>query len=415
MILPDRRACAALLVAALLVAACSPAPTPSPSPTAEATPEASVGPSLTPAEAYRLVNEQVREIRGLEERKPIDPQLVTRAELGEVIRSTFDKDYPPDKRSADERLYHALGLLAPDVSLDEVYLDLLETQVAGLYDPISEGLYVRTEEGGVGPLERVFYAHEYDHALQDQHFDLEALLDTSVPNGDRKLAAQAVVEGDAYVLMTYWLREHLTGPELGEVIAASADPEAIAALERIPLIVRAQVLFAATQGTQFIVTQQVAGGWAAIDAMYADLPVSSEQILDPEKWAAREEPVEVDLPDDLATQLGAGWSVRIEDTFGQYQTSVWLGDETGAAAAGWGGDRLVLLDGPADSWALAWRTAWDTAAAATAFETAAEIAVGRALGPGSILPGSGGTERWVVLGSDDATLGAIAGALGLAG
>ena len=30
------------------------------------------------------------------------------------------------------------------------------------------------------------------------------------------------------------------------------------------------------------------------------------------------------------------------------------------AAAGWGGDRLVSLDGPDGSWAIVWQTKWDT-------------------------------------------------------
>ena len=343
MTLPSPRAWLALLVAALVVAAVRhrrPRRRRRPS----ASPEGLRRPSHHPGRGYRLVNEQVREIRGLEERKPIEPQLVTREELGEVIRSTFDEDYPPARRSADERLYHALGLLNPEVSLKDVYLELLETQVGGLYDPSPRACMSGPRKAGSARSSGCTTPTSTTHALQDQHFDLETLLDTSGRNGDRKLAAQALVEGDAYMLMTYWLREHLTGAELGEVVAASADPEALAALERIPAIVQAQLLFAARQGTQFVLGQQVTGGWAAIDAMYADLPVSSEQILDPEKWAAREEPVEVALPDDLATRLGAGWSVRLEDTLRpSSRRASGSATTTGAAAAGWGGDRLVLL------------------------------------------------------------------------
>lgn len=418
---PRRRATAALLVVALVAAACSPQPADTPSPTPTATPSptptpvASPSASLDAAAIYRLVNEQVREIRGLEEKTPVDPQLVSKDELAGVIRDSFDEDYPPDKRASDERLYHALGLLDPDVRLEDVYLELLETQVAGLYDPVSDGLYVLSEGGAVGPLERVYYAHEYDHALQDQAFDLEAMFDLPEANGDRLLARQALVEGDAYVLMTYWLQQHLSGPELAAVIEASGDPEALAALERIPAIVKAQLLFAATQGTQFVLTEQLGGGWEAVDAAYDDLPASTEQILDPEKWAAREAPVAVDLPDDLADRMGAGWTVRLEDTLGQYQTSVWLGDESGVAAQGWGGDRIVLLDGPAGAWAVGWHTVWDSASAASRFASSADEAVAGAGGPGDVLPGEGGTTRWVVLGSDTASLGAIAGALGLAG
>jgi hypothetical protein len=41
--------------------------------------------------------------------------------------------------------------------------------------------------------------------------------------------------------------------------------------------------------------------------------------------------------------------------------------------------------------------------------------VAKAGGPGQVLPGEGGTTRWVVIGSDAAALGKIAGILGLAG
>jgi hypothetical protein len=61
------------------------------------------------------------------------------------------------------------------------------------------------------------------------------------------------------------------------------------------------------------------------------------------------------------------------------------------------------------------RTAWDTEADAQEFEAAAGPLVDGLASPGSLLPGAGGTERWVVIASDDATLNATSGALGLAG
>ena len=101
---------------------------------------------------------------------------------------------------------------------------------------------------------------------------------------------------------------------------------------------------------------------------------------------------------------------------------VWLRGNTtigaGAAndaAAGWGGDRIAVLNGPNGAWAVVLRTAWDTAADAEAFEAAARPLVDGLASPAGLLPGAGGTERWVVIGSDDAALNAVAGALGLAG
>jgi hypothetical protein len=416
---------AVLLTIAVAAAACgSPTPSSSPSPSASAvasaSPSASSAPSaaatgsVRPSRTYPEINAQVQAIRGLDEKTPIEPDIVSPAELATVIRASFDHDYPPDQVAADQALYRALGLIGPDVKLADVFVDLLESQVAGLYDPVAKKLYVVSKAGGVGPVEQVFYSHEYDHALQDQHFGLQRLQEGLRGQSDTLLAHQALVEGDAYVLMTYWLQQNLDASEIQQVIAASGDPEALAALQRIPPIVQAQILFAATQGTQFVLGQQIAGGWPVIDKDFAEPPATSEQVLHPEKYDAREPAVAVPLPTGLATKMGAGWSVATEDTFGEHQIGIWLAAAPDAAA-GWGGDRLTLLQGPRNAWALAWRTAWDTAADAADFERAAAKAVAKAGGPGQVLPGEGGTTRWVVIGSDAAALGKIAGILGLAG
>jgi hypothetical protein len=365
---------------------------------------------------YAAINGQVQAIRGLDERKSVVAKTISREELADVLRESFDREYPANRMAADETLYKGLGLLPTDAKLGEVYLDLLESQVAGLYDPTTDSLYVVSKEGGVGPIEKFFYSHEYDHALQDQHFDLEKFQKAAEGHSDRLMARQSLFEGDAYLTMTLWLREHMTPAEIGEIFGQANDPEVQAALQRIPPIVQAQILFAATQGTLWAIAEQGKGGWTAIDRAYSDPPESTEQIMYPDKWTAREEPIEVDLPDDLAKKMGTGWTVGLEDTWGEHQLGIWLGGAPQAAAAeGWGGDRITLLQGPAGAWAIAWRTAWDSESEAAEFETAAEPAVAKAGGKGSVLPGEGGTTRWVVIGSDAAVLGKIAGILGLAG
>jgi hypothetical protein len=420
-----RRIVAVVAVAILAWGCGNATPSAAPSASPSVAPTASTEPSPTPAGSvdletvYAEINEQVRAIRGLDEKRPIEPTIVSQEEMTEVLRETFDEDYAPEEVAADEQLYHGLGLMPKDDKLADVYIELLSSQVAGLYDPVREKLYVVSKEGAVGAVEKVFYSHEYDHALQDQHFDLEAIMGGLEEESDAALARQALVEGDAYTLMTYWLQANLTPEELTEVLQASLDPEAQAALDRIPPIVASQLIFAAFQGTQFVNGIQLGGGWEAVDAAFAEPPASTEQILHPEKYDAGEAPVGVALPDDLAGRMGTGWSVVDEDTMGEHQTGIWLGSGTVAAAtdgaAGWGGDRIALLGGPDDAWAIAWHTVWDTEDDAAEFEVTAETAVGKAGGPGQVLPGEGGKTRWVVIGSDDAALERVAGVLGLAG
>ena len=83
-----------------------------------------------------------------------------------------------------------------------------------------------------------------------------------------------------------------------------------------------------------------------VDALYANVPETTEQILHPEKYQAGEGPVEIDVPEDLATRIGPDWNLALDDTFGEFQTGVWLRDADAAnateAAAGWGGDRVLV-------------------------------------------------------------------------
>lgn len=365
---------------------------------------------------YAQINAQVQAIRGLDEKRPVVPSIVSRDELDQVLRTSTDRDYPPNRVAGDELLYQGLGLLSTDAKLADVLLDLLQSQVAGLYDPSTKKLYVLSKAGAVGPTEKFFYSHEYDHALQDQHFDLLKFQSGLEDDSDRLLARQGLVEGDAYTTMTYWLQANLSPDEISQVLAGANDPAAQQALQQIPPIIQAQITFAATQGTFWVIGQQRQGGWGSINADFAKPPDSTEQILHPDKWASREQPIDVKLPADLAKRMGSGWTLDHEDTFGEHQTGIWLGGVSQAAAAqGWGGDRIALLRGPSDAWAITWHTVWDTENDATEFETAAQFAVNESPGKGSVLPGAGGTTRWVVIGSDATVLGKVTNVLGLAG
>ena len=421
------RPVATAAIVALLAAACgSPAPSASPSAPASPSPSSSA-PVASPsasgsggdAAVYAAINEQVRAIRGLQEKTPVEPTIVSPDEMTQVLKDSFSEDYPPDQVAADEQLYHGLGLLPKDDKLADLYIDLLSSQVAGLYDPIKKKLYVVSKQGGIGAVEKVYYSHEYDHVLQDQNFDLQKMQDGLDDKTDEALARQSLVEGDAYLTMSYWLQQNLTPEEIGEVIQASNDPTAQQALNRIPAIVQAQITFSAIQGTQFVTSMQLGGGWEAVNSGFADPPTSTEQILHPEKYTAHEAPVAVELPADLAKRMGSGWSTVMSDTMGEHQTAIWLGSGTVAAAtdasAGWGGDRISYLSGPNGGWAIAWHTVWDTKEDAAEFDVTAKTAVEKAGGPGQVLPGAGGTTRWVVIGSDDAALQKVANVLGLAG
>ncbi len=421
-----------LAIVALLASACgtsTPSTAPSASAAASSAPTTAAPSSVAPSASgsagadavYDTVEQQVIAIRGLQPTHPVLRQVIDEAELRTLITQQFDQDTPPAYLAANDRLYKALGLIPATSNLRTLSLDLLSGGVAGFYRSDQGKLYVVSKTGGPGPNERFYFAHEYDHALQDQNSTIFKDFDKVLDQGDQLLARQAIYEGDATLLMTQWAAANLTQADLAVVLAAGTDPAAQAVIARTPAILRDTLTFPYTTGFGYVSSVQTRGGWPAVNAYFTKMPQSTEQIIHPEKYTAGESPVKVTLPTDLAARLGSGWTVPLQDTFGEFQLGIWLRENGVAsadatkAAAGWGGDRLAVMEGPNGAWAIAIHTVWDTDADATEFDTAATTALKKAGGAAQLLPGVGGKTRWVLVASDAATLRRVAAVLGLAG
>jgi hypothetical protein len=409
----------------VVLAACNPA-TPSGSASPGSSASASGDPSGSPAspsgslgadQGYEAIEDQVVTLRGLEPFKDVPRTTLDEDELRERLRQDFDEDYPADYIENSGLFLQALGLIPEGSSLMDLYLDLLGSQVAGFYDTDAEELFVISRSEAVGPNERITFAHEFTHALQDQHFDHWHDADSWLENSDLGLARTALSEGDATLLMTQWALRHLTPEDLQQVV--SGDPQGLEDLEAAPAILSQTLLFPYTSGLTFVTELQVAAGWSTIDETYSSPPDSTEQILHPEKFELREDPIEVALPEDAAAQMGDGWTEALQDTLGELQISIWL-DELGApdvqqASAGWGGDRAILLRGPADSWALASVSEWDTADDADEFADAATVAFDALGRPGEVVHEPGSTRVTILLGSDQDAAIALEGVFGATG
>jgi hypothetical protein len=314
-----------------------------------------------------------------------------------------------------------LGLLPADASLKDLDVQLLSSQVAGLYDPDTKTMDVVSKSGQLGPVEQITYAHEFDHALQDQNFGLDKLGLDDTSDSDRTLARLSLPEGDATLLMTLWAEGHLTPAQLIQLAGEANDPSQTAILAAMPDDLKETLLFPYEQGLSWVTGMQTSGGWAAVDAAYANPPDSTEQIIHPDKWTSHEPPIAVTIPATLPAKLGAGWTMPLTDTFGELQFRIWL-EQVGkvaqtqaeAAAAGWGGDRLALVEN-GSSFGIVMITKWDTPADATEFAASAGPSL-KLLSSSTAMIDPGSTNQVVLfVASDEATINALAGALGLAG
>ena len=429
---PPAIAVAVLIVVAACGGTSSATPTgaisasPSPAPTASVAPpdgSASASPAGSPDDAavYAAIEAQVQELRGLKAKSPLDPKLLDEATLKTNIEKSFLSANPPDQLAATQRIYELMGLVPAGTDLKALYLELLASQVAGYYDDDTKELYVVSRSGGLGPTERVVFAHEFDHALQDQNFGLNNLHLDAIGQGDRSLAALAVPEGDATLLMTLWAQGNLTPADLVQLLKDSTDPEQQKVLAKMPPLLRESLTFPYTAGLQLVGNARATGGWPAVDALYAKPPVSTEQVLHPDKYAADEAPVAVTFPADLAKRLGSGWSVATQDTLGEFVLRTWLANggavtapvaET--AASGWGGDRIALVQN-GDRSGIVIDTRWDTAADANEFAAAAGSTLEKLVDRHALIHIDGSDRVTLFVATDDATIEALAGALGLAG
>jgi hypothetical protein len=376
-----------------------------------------VDPSNIAAEleaAVDIITEQVVEIRGLERRGEVETRILTSAEFRTRVAADFREQNSADYLEASNLLYQRLGLIPEDEDLEDLTLELLEASVIGVYFPDEREMAVVGDVTSIGPLERFTLAHEIDHALQDQHFDLNETLgiEDAATESDRTLARQALIEGDATQLMLEWAFAHLTPSEIGEIAGAGLDPDQQAMLARMPPILQRQLSFPYVDGPSFIGALQGGGGWPAVDEAFGDPPNSTEQILHVDAYFGREEPLDVELP-DLRNALGAGWERTLEDTFGELQVQVFLQgvapiDDANAAAAGWGGDRLETWEGPGDQWVAAWHTAWDSPDDAREFVTAASRSMDTLDDPLTIVSDEGSDAAVFIIASDNELLDRVA-------
>ena len=326
--------------------------------------------------AARKALERTSELRELRPLRPIHFSLISTDALAAEVKSDLREDERSGFYSNNQKALPLLGLVHPDVDIRSVYESMYTADTLGYYDSRREVMrlvprpIMRTEiveivaaVRGRDHLYGEALSHELTHALTDQHFDLDALMDTRGGGSDGSLARRCLVEGDA----------SLVGHRYGGVLFKKVEKMVRFIKKRLPAIYegkgvpryfRERWVFPYLDGLLFVNAVYEKGGWKAVNAAYTDPPVSSEMILHPEKYldAPRDLPRGLEAP-DAEHVLGDGWKPIFDDVLGELGAretiAPWLGlKEATAAAAGWDGDRAVVFEGR-DAVIAIWRSVWD--------------------------------------------------------
>jgi hypothetical protein len=320
-------------------------PAPSPSTVAPPTPtlpagEGDVVPTGDPALDATLdqIAAFVEDQRGLEFLTPVTVELLDDPAF--EARLLEDRDPDADAELAlTGRLLQALGLVPPGTDLVAVVDQLLGAGVLGFYDPETKELVVRG--GELTPYTRQTVAHELTHALDDQHFGLHRPeLDDA--GDESSFGFTALVEGSASQVEDAY--EATLGPAdrarlLEEELAFGAAID----LDGIPFVLLVQLQAPYEYGPLLVDEILDRRGPGGLDEAFARPPLTSEQVLHPDRYLDGEGAVPIPPPPAEGEIIDQG-------TFGELMFGILVTNGTGlgdpSAVDGWGGDQYVAWSRP---------------------------------------------------------------------
>jgi hypothetical protein len=318
-------------------------------------------------EASRTLHEVAR-VRELAARGPVKAETLGQDAMVSLVREQLDREVPVTAIEASTDMLFGFGIVRASFDLKQSLLDLMTAELAGFYDPVKKTLFV--SQSLQGPMRVATLSHELVHALQDQHYNLRGLIAYREDASDAQTALHALAEGDATsAMMDYMLRDRgmraTDLPEDGILLQAegvmAADPRAA----RVPAIIKRSVIASYADGLPFVHWARRRGGWRAVDDAWRSPPISTEQLLHPEKYVAREAALTVPVP---LPPPGSGVPVVYRDVQGEQAVRLLLEEwmpmkAARMAAGGWGGDRLAVYANDERTF-VAWHIRYDDAAAA---------------------------------------------------
>jgi hypothetical protein len=325
-------------------------------PVAIDTPPAQVAPSSN-ADFLKAADEvlaQMSELLDLPVKESLKKTLRSKKEIRDYLIREEKEDKDEAERDADTKTLEAFGLIPKGFPLDSFMLDVLTDQIAGLYDPKAGEFYIADWI----PLDeqKAVMAHELTHALEDQSFHIDPWIKAARPNDDAELARESVSEGSAMAAMVdYTLRDQKMSvrdlPDVTLLIRSGAvsemdkDPN----LSKAPPYLRDDLLFPYLAGTTF--SQQFLkahSGWGDLKILFANPPVSTQQIMHPDMYLAGVVPEKVTFPAWKGI-VPSDWKLLEENVLGEFNLEEVLKQYLGQQradqlAAAWRGDRYVSFE-----------------------------------------------------------------------
>jgi len=318
------------------------------------------------AEPISKIRERIEKTGKLRYKSDPEVQYMQGDHFRQFIHRYFESAYPAEMAEKEARYLTLMGFLDPGVSLNGIRKRLVMNNAGGMYDEQTGKLMILNEYMHSDPVYRLILVHELRHALQDQHFNIAKLFGNLSDFDDRKIAVTAALEGDAMLLMTRYADKYTPFPVSPELSLSGYNSDALLTfspvkfshnLDNVPAAIKHHLSMPYIQGLKFTfsIFKKGKGKWGPVNRILKDPPVSSEQILHPEKYMKKE------LPADAAPSfVPAGYELYHSGTVGEFMLNILLMKKNRYmdTAAGWGGDTFRLYT-KGDSYILIWKSVWD--------------------------------------------------------
>ncbi len=331
----------------------------------------STPPSTTsaPPESFNELKQTISLIREL----PFKREVALAKESPNATKATPEKIFSDEYGSQSlvhiSHAYKRLGLLPESTDFPAALADYVRLDRIFFYDarrdlivisPDATQLVQATRDEPGRNLAQLPVVLALSRALQEQHFQWQGKLN-GISLEDRRLAFRALAVGDTVLVGSAYLHGSqgtTRPPDSVRNLAAWAT-----ALEKmgshLPQLLQQKLVFPYREGAQFVQWAHAAKGWTGVNALFADPPLSTSQILHPEKYyVKRENPLAI-RASGLARQMKEG--AIVDQTLGEFLVQLLLTlnlsrQEARQITAGWTGDQLsVYREG--ENLLTAWITA----------------------------------------------------------
>lgn len=338
-------------------------------------------PQITPDQERELFSRidgmlaTVSEITGLKVTRPVPRAIISREKIREYIEQRMAETLTPEEIRGQEILLKKFGFVEQDFDLKAQTVDLLTEQAAAFYDFKQKKLYLASWTPSA--MQDVALIHELAHAVADEHFNLQKFVNKSGQDDDAAMARDAVIEGQASWVMTEYMARQMgqslkDRPNLAQTTSQASGQAAkeFPVFGAAPLYLQETLMFPYTQGMLFQQAVVEKRGPGAFGEVFRHPPLSSQQVLHPDRYFEHAAPSKPSLP---PVELPRGYKKILAGTLGELDHQIllrqYLGEQEGRRLPpSWRGGRYALWESVREKRVvLYYAVDWESEAAAASY------------------------------------------------